>query len=118
MAGGKNPPTTRCSQTEAAVGDTLRRSTERFRRLKHSCLDPLPKTLKNPYWNKSRCEKPSLTPSTTWRKMTAGFLTCLLSLGFLCVSLVALWASLKLLWRDDETRLWPASKNSSSKTPS
>ena len=118
MAGGKNPPTTRYSQTEASVGDTLRHSTERFRRLKHSCLAPLPKTLKNPYWNKSRSATPSLTLSTTWRKMTAGFLTCLLSLGFLCASLVALWASLKLLWPDGETESSPTSKNNSSKTPS
>jgi len=40
-----------------------------------------------------------------------------LSLGFLCVSLAALWASLKLLWPEDETESSPTSNGSSPPTP-
>ena len=90
----------------------------RFRRLKHSLLAPLPRSPKNPYSNNSRCGKLSPTHSTPWRKMTAGFLTCLLSLGFLCVLLALLLECLKRLWQGDETESSPTYGNGSSTTQS
>ncbi len=72
-----------------------RRSGGYSRPSKHSLPAPHSRSLKNPSSNSSPYGNPSRTPSTPWRKMTAGFSTCLLSLGCLCVLLAALLECLK-----------------------
>ena len=91
---------------------------EHSRPSKHSLPAPHSTNLKNPSSNSSPYGNPSRTPSTPWRKMTAGFSTCLLSLGCLCVLLAALLECLKRLWQDDATKSSQTFETSSPTIPS